>query len=102
MVTSSQVYTALRQMQLLWALTITGMEAEIRLETTRSHPVLISYDMMSMLEVSTCESEVSSLDKPSKPKVNVQAVAARASLLPRWTSREVVVRRFLTILEDRM
>jgi hypothetical protein len=40
-------------------LTITGVEAAIRLETTRSQPVLIGQDMMSsavvtILEVGTC------------------------------------------------
>jgi hypothetical protein len=50
----SQVYAALRQIH-GWALTSTGMEAEIKLETTPSHPVLIGYDMMSSAVVTILE-----------------------------------------------
>ena len=87
---------ALRRMQLLCALTITGMEAEIRLETTRFHSVLIGYDMMSsavvtILEVRTCaKSEVSLIDKSPKPKVDVQESISNAKVYCKQNPERIV------------
>jgi hypothetical protein len=91
----SQVYAALRQIH-GWALTSTGMEAEIKLETTPSHPVLIGYDMMSsavvtILEVRTCaKSEVSSIDEPPKPKVDVQESISNAKIYCKQNTEGIV------------
>ena len=80
---------------MLCALTITGVEAAIRLETIRSQPVLIGQDIMSSAVATYSkwahpQRARSSIDKPPKPKVGVQEAIANAKVYCKRNSESFV------------